>query len=218
MARPDAVRFPSSGMGVQVVIDLAVLKAMAAAGASADMIIAAIEAHLKVECERKAEAAERQRKSRASRVTSCDKGGLSQDVTECHTANPSSLKERKVSPIPPLKKENTPSSPGTPSLPQKSTSTINLASAEAYAFERGAIKLNQKDFNQWKRAFPNLALEAELHSLAPWAAKQTSWFDAVSGALAKKQRQALLEIERVKAEAAANGHDLFDRNYIDPRL
>lgn len=76
---------------------------------------------------------------------------------------------------------------------------------KTYAFEAGVIRLSKKHFDQWKQAYFHLSLEAELIALQDWAAKQENWFVAVSAALAKKQREAVLAIERVKAEAAA-GH------------
>lgn len=57
-----------------------------------------------------------------------------------------------------------------------------------YAFESGVIRLNQRDFDQWRDAFPNLDLKAELLSLTEWAEHQSKWFFAVSGALAKRNR------------------------------
>jgi uncharacterized protein YdaU (DUF1376 family) len=65
-----------------------------------------------------------------------------------------------------------------------------------YAFECGTIRLNQRDFDQWKQAFSYLDLPAELLSLREWAEKQKSWFNAVSGALAKRNRLAKLAKER----------------------
>ena len=59
-----------------------------------------------------------------------------------------------------------------------------------WAFESGCIRLNAKHFAQWKAAFVKLDLEAELLSLTPWADTQGSnWFCAVSGALAKRNRE-----------------------------
>lgn len=60
-----------------------------------------------------------------------------------------------------------------------------------YVFEAGVIRLNQVNFDRWKRAFINLNLEAELTSLADWAGQQDNWFAAVSGALAKRDRNVL---------------------------
>lgn len=58
-----------------------------------------------------------------------------------------------------------------------------------YAFESGVIKLNQKSFDKWRQAFSYLDLRAELVALEYWAGKQTDWFHAVSGALAKRNRE-----------------------------
>jgi uncharacterized protein YdaU (DUF1376 family) len=72
-----------------------------------------------------------------------------------------------------------------------------------YAFESGVIRLNARDFERWKSAYPDLSLEAELEGLAGWASEQKNWFNAVAGALTKKQRQS---IDRRNA-TFANGHE-----------
>ncbi|MGP0093293.1 MAG: hypothetical protein ACLPKB_25620 [Xanthobacteraceae bacterium] len=99
-------------------------------------------------------------------------------------------------------------------LPPESDDVDNAAAAEisrkieqkgSHAFVSGVIKLAQQDLDQWKKAFPNLSLEAELLALSEWAQLRPNWFSAVSSALAKKQRAAVLALERVKAEATANG-------------
>jgi hypothetical protein len=94
----------------------------------------------------------------------------------------------------------------------------NVGQKAPYAFVSGVIKLVEQDLDQWKKAFPNLSLEAELLALSEWAELRPNWFSAVSAALAKKKRAAVLALERVKAEATANGrplprdeNDLWDR-------
>jgi hypothetical protein len=81
-------------------------------------------------------------------------------------------------------------------------------SGEPYAFEAGVIRLVSKDLEAWRRDFPNLSLEAELRSLAEWAGRENpkGWFHAVQGALAKRNREQGLAVERVKAEAAAKAN------------
>lgn len=61
-----------------------------------------------------------------------------------------------------------------------------------YAFESGIIRLNQKDFDQWKQSFSYLDVPAELISMAAWAGEQgpSRWFNAVSNLLAKRNREA----------------------------
>lgn len=67
------------------------------------------------------------------------------------------------------------------------------------AFESGRIRLTAKNLSQWKAAFLNLDLEAELLGLSDWAEKQGSnWFVAVSGALAKRNRE--ISIRRSAAQ------------------
>lgn len=58
-----------------------------------------------------------------------------------------------------------------------------------YFFESGVIRLSEKDFRKWKEAFSNLDLRAELIGLTQWAGQQADWFFAVSGALAKRNRE-----------------------------
>lgn len=72
-----------------------------------------------------------------------------------------------------------------------------------YFFEAGVIRLNEPDFRKWEEAFPNVSLRSELMGLAGWASEQTNWFFAVPGALAKRDREARLAVERIKAEAIA---------------
>lgn len=69
-------------------------------------------------------------------------------------------------------------------------------SPSKYVFESGVIKLSQKNFDQWKSAFSHLDLAAELIGLTEWAGKQEKWFPAVSGALAKRNRQVKTEAEK----------------------
>lgn len=71
-----------------------------------------------------------------------------------------------------------------------------------YAFEQGVIRLSAKDFSKWQKAYVNIDLAAELIAMAPWAAEQRDWFFAVSGALAKKNREA-----KVRLEAARSGQN-----------
>jgi len=68
--------------------------------------------------------------------------------------------------------------------------------APTYAFESGLIKLNHRDFDQWRQAFSHLDLPAELLSLTEWAGQQRSWFNAVKGALAKRNREVKAAAER----------------------
>jgi hypothetical protein len=82
-------------------------------------------------------------------------------------------REREVAPSPPSKKN--------------------------YYFENGVIRLNEKDFERWRRIYHRLDLAAELQTLAPWAARQQNWFFAVSGALTKRQRE--VAIRQIEAEA-----------------
>lgn len=72
-----------------------------------------------------------------------------------------------------------------------------------YFLEAGVIRLNEPDYRRWEAAYPNLNLRGELMALARWAGEQDNWFFAVPGALAKRDREAKLAIEKIKAEAIA---------------
>lgn len=96
-----------------------------------------------------------------------------------------------------LAKEDAPSAPTMPT-------TISGAKRGPYAFEDGVIRLNARDLDRWRKDFPNLSLEAELHRLAGWPElKPNNWFHAVATALANLNREVLLKIERIKLEAKA---------------
>lgn len=89
-------------------------------------------------------------------------------------------------------------------------------SAKSYAFESGIIRLEQKHFDQWKRAYPHLSLEAELISLTKWAGEQgpENWFFAVSGALTKKNRELGLRIEQNKSDGLTNDEKYFGKGRL----
>lgn len=72
-----------------------------------------------------------------------------------------------------------------------------------YEFVSGVIRLNRRDFEEWQRDYPHLNLRAELRSLAQWAAEQGKWWMPVQAALAKRDREARLAVERIKADAVA---------------
>jgi hypothetical protein len=65
--------------------------------------------------------------------------------------------------------------------------------ATIYAFESGVIKLNERDLTRWKAAFSHLDVPAELVGLTKWAGDQRDWFFAVSGALAKRNRDVAMK-------------------------
>jgi hypothetical protein len=71
-----------------------------------------------------------------------------------------------------------------------------------YAFESGIIRLSPKDFAKWQKAYSHLDLAAELMGLTKWAGEQgpENWFFAVSGALAKRNRDV-----KIRTDATRNG-------------
>ncbi|WP_298962439.1 DUF1376 domain-containing protein [uncultured Methylobacterium sp.] len=78
---------------------------------------------------------------------------------------------------------------------------------QPYGFSDGAIKLNQRDFDAFVRAFPHIDVEAELIGLSGWATRLKGegkdWFDAIKASLSKKNREAGDKRLRIKAEAEA---------------
>lgn len=75
---------------------------------------------------------------------------------------------------------------------EEDTADAVPSSATTYAFESGIIRLCEKDFSNWQASFSYLDLKAELIGLTQWAGEQgpDRWFFAVSGALAKRNREA----------------------------
>lgn len=78
------------------------------------------------------------------------------------------------------------------------------APPSSVAFEAGIIRLTQKDLDAWKRAYSDINVEAELHSMSAWAGKQESWFDACRGLLGKKNSAAHRDRLAIQARAEAD--------------
>ena len=78
---------------------------------------------------------------------------------------------------------------------------------KAYVFEAGIIRLIGRDFERWEKAWPNISLRGELEGLAGAAQREHdnggSWFHMCAGALAKRDREAKLAVESIKANALA---------------
>lgn len=68
-----------------------------------------------------------------------------------------------------------------------------------YAFESGVIKLNERDFSNWKASFSYLDVPAELIGMSEWAGGQDNWFHAVKGLLAKRNREAKAAADLAKS-------------------
>ena len=84
-----------------------------------------------------------------------------------------------------------------------------MTTTKFYAFEDGVVRLNQRDFDNWRKAFSYLDLAAELLSLSKWAESEgKNWFHAVKGALAKRNRE-------VKAAKEKQQQDPFKWNGIE---
>jgi hypothetical protein len=89
-----------------------------------------------------------------------------------------------------------------PEEEQSNKETKDNSDVGPYFFESGAIRLSKKDFEKWKDAFQHLDLKAELLALTPWAEQQgKQWFFAVSGALAKRNREQKVKL----AQSSTNG-------------
>ena len=101
-----------------------------------------------------------------------------------------------------------------------------IPAGKSYAFAGDTIRLNQRDFDGWSKAYfaiPDLA--AELRVLDDWLRdkpdKQKNWFSAVSGMLARKHTQLLAQEQPVRPsrspeEEAAVRQRLIDRGLLDP--
>ncbi len=63
--------------------------------------------------------------------------------------------------------------------------------ATEYAYENGVIRLIRRDLERWQKTFPEINVCSQLETLGEWAAKQKNWFQAVSGALNKKNSEAM---------------------------
>jgi hypothetical protein len=74
-----------------------------------------------------------------------------------------------------------------------------------YAFGGKTIKLTTKDLKAWQAAYPHITVTAELYALDEWAGQQAKWYPAVSAALAKREREAVIAIEQAKATGMAKG-------------
>lgn len=79
---------------------------------------------------------------------------------------------------------------------QRREDTTASRSQRDYAFEGRVIKLSQQDFDFWRQSFTQLQLRAELVALDAWLLgedpqTQKKWFHVVSGALAKRNREAV---------------------------
>ena len=93
---------------------------------------------------------------------------------------------------------------------------VDGAIAAKYGFEARTIRLSEKDLAVWRSAFPHIGLEAELWALDEWAGtKGKRWFNAVSSALAKKERDAVDRISAAQASRASGGEA---RRRPDPRI
>jgi len=78
---------------------------------------------------------------------------------------------------------------------KKEEDTANAVSPSKYAFESGCIRLTAKDLSKWEAAFTALDVRAELIGMTEWADQQgPKWFHAVAGLLAKRNRNAKLQV------------------------
>lgn len=85
---------------------------------------------------------------------------------------------------------------------------------KVYAFEGKFVKLNEKDFNRWKKAFPNVELEGFLTSYDAWLKNQPEkvqkeWYMRCSGYLAKKNQENAKNKPAQKSEETI--WELYDR-------
>lgn len=83
---------------------------------------------------------------------------------------------------------------------EREDAAVAASPGKKYEFEHGIIRLTASDFAKWEKAFSYLDLRAELIALTQWAAEQgpQNWFFAVSGALAKRNRDQKFRTEQAK--------------------
>lgn len=97
--------------------------------------------------------------------------------------------------------------PEKPETDNRSAAAPTARPRGPYAFEAGIIRLNQRDYERWAKAWPALNLDGELCGLAGVAQKEHdaggSWFHFVAGVLAKRDRERSLTIEDMRVKAAA---------------
>ncbi|MET0531381.1 MAG: hypothetical protein ABW003_24120 [Microvirga sp.] len=136
----------------------------------------------------------REKKRRGDEPVTSRDGGVTPPETESETDTERSLVEL----IEPL--------PEKPESDIRADASRSAPETSRYFFEAGVIRLNERDFRKWEAAYPNISLRSELTGLAGWAGEQKNWFHAVPGALAKREREARLAVERIKAEALANAN------------
>lgn len=84
-------------------------------------------------------------------------------------------------------------------IPADAGSASVSSATKTYAFECGVIRLNAKDFEQWREAFSHLDLRAELVAAADWAGEQANWFHACKALLAKRNREAKTKTDALNA-------------------
>lgn len=83
-----------------------------------------------------------------------------------------------------------------------------------YAFEAKNIRLISRHLEAWKKANPHIQVESALWSLDEWAGtKGKDWFNAVAGALAKREQEAMRRIHIAAIPQVANR-----RLAPDPRI
>lgn len=77
--------------------------------------------------------------------------------------------------------------------------------AAAYAFEHGIIKLNQRDYDRFEKAYSLLNLDVELMGLADYLEREKGrdWYNAMVGILGSRQRKAQEKAREIKANAEA---------------
>lgn len=103
---------------------------------------------------------------------------------------------------------------GGTSINEDSTPTPTGQAAKEYAFQGKTIRLTKPDYARWEASFNRLDLGAELAGLDGWISQQDEttrkrWFGAVSGALAKKQREARDRDRKRQQDREDGGHHEF---------
>jgi|GEM_PF-1985025 len=94
-----------------------------------------------------------------------------------------------------------------PSPTEEEKKEVTAQGAAPLVFEGKVIKLNQRDFDQWQRAYPALDLMAVLQARDDWLVTEADdklrkkWFIATSNHLANLQQRARENAQRVERMA-----------------
>jgi uncharacterized protein YdaU (DUF1376 family) len=144
-------------------------------------------------------------------------GGRPKSLENNDAGNPAGsarvAQQKAPNPIPNPIQDIAPVEP-TESNPERPEDDIGVPAAPAprkssrtYFFESGVIRLTEPDFRKWEEAFEHISLRATLIGLTGYAQEQYektgNWFWPVQRACNKRNDEARLAVEKIKADAVA---------------